>query len=469
MGAHRLSNIDYICDVKYQVSCMLEGNLDLSKKEILNLSWPVFISLIAQNLIGVVDTAFVARVGEVELGGVAMGSLVYFAIYTIGWGLASGTQIMISHRYGAQKKEEIGSVLGQSIRLLLLTAVLVMAIGFTFGPKLFGKLLSSQYVAEASIEYWTFRCLGFPFAFLSSTFRSFFVGISRTKVLTLNSVVMSIVNITFDYGLIFGNFGLPEMGVKGAALASVLAEVSSLLFYIIYINWRVDKRIFGLTKEQLFTFDKIKSKQLFNLSYYLMLQAFVSQSAWAIFFFMIESLGERSLAVASITRQLYVLFFMPLNSYGTAVRTTVGHIVGAGMVSQLQAYLRRAVQLSFGTMLAIYIFVQIFPELPLRIFTDNTDLIIAAVPTLRILATAALIASAGNMYFHAVSSSGNTRMVFIIEIINAVFYLLYGALIVYVLNGTVAMCFTVEIIYFASIAVMSYKQVGKYCKNYRAL
>lgn len=440
---------------------MKEGKIDLSTKEILRLSWPVFISLIAQNLIGVIDTAFISRVGEVELGGTAMGSLVYFSIYTVGWGLASGTQIMISHRYGAKKFNQIGRVLGQSIRLLLLAALLVVALGFLLGPKLFNSLLSSENVANSAVEYWNYRSFGFPFAFLASTFRSFFVGISRTKVLTLNSVVMSIVNITLDYGLIFGNFGLPEMGVKGAALASVIAEFSSLVFYILYTLWRLDGDFFGLNKANLIAWDKGLSKQLFGLSYYLMLQAFVSQAAWAIFFFMIESLGERQLAVASITRQLYVLFFIPLNSYGTAVRTTVGHIVGAGMIDELWSYLLRAIKLSFSTMLIFFIFVQLFPEIPLRIFTDNADLIQSSVPTLRVLATAALIASAGNMFFNAVSSSGNTRRVFQIEMLNASFYLIYGATVVYLLNGTVAMCFTVEIIYFLSIALMSYKSMKR--------
>ncbi|WP_298630272.1 MATE family efflux transporter [uncultured Porphyromonas sp.] len=440
---------------------MVEGKINLSSQEILRLSWPVFISLIAQNLIGVIDTAFVSRVGEIELGGTAMGSLVYFSIYTVGWGLASGTQIMISHRYGAKKFSQIGRVLGQSIRLLLFAALLVMALGFTLGPKLFNSLLSSENVAKSAVDYWTYRSFGFPFAFLAATFRSFFVGISRTKVLTLNSVVMSIVNITLDYGLIFGNLGLPEMGVKGAALASVVAEISSLVFYILYTLWRLDGKFFGLNRANLMVWDKGLSKKLFGLSYYLMLQAFVSQAAWAIFFFMIESLGERQLAIASITRQLYVLFFIPLNSYGTAVRTTVGHIVGAGMIDQLLDYLFRAIKISFGTMLVFFVFVQIFPEIPLRIFTDNMDLIRSSVPTLRILATAALIASAGNMFFNAVSSSGNTQRVFQIEMLNASCYLIYGGIVVYLLGGTVAMCFTVEIIYFLSIAVMSYKSMKR--------
>ncbi|MDD7437674.1 MAG: MATE family efflux transporter, partial [Bacteroidales bacterium] len=306
----------------------------------------------------------------------------------------------------------------------------------------------------------------FVFAFLSATFRSFFVGIGRTKVLTLNSVVMSIVNIVLDYGLIFGHFGLPEMGIKGAAIASVASEVSSVLFYILYIRFKVDSHTFGIDRASLLEFDRQLSKQLFNMSYYLMLQAFVSQSVWAIFFFMLESLGERQLAVASITRQIYVLLFMPMNSYGTSVRTTVGHIVGAERLSQLSFYMKRAVRLSFGTMLLIFIFIQLFPELPLSIFTDNPDLIHDAIATLRVFSLAALIASAGNMYFNAVSSTGNTKIVFQIELINTTFYLIFGAVMVYLVGASVALCFSVEIIYFLFIGIMSYRYIRQITKSY---
>lgn len=444
---------------------MIEGKINTSTSEILRLSWPVFISLIAQNLIGVVDTAFVARVGEVELGGVAMASLVYFAIFTIGWGLAAGSQIMISHRYGAKDFGSIGNVLGQSIRLLLFTALIALVLGIALGPLLLSSLLSSSNVAGFATEYWSYRVFGLPFAFLSSTFRSFFVGISRTKVLTHNSIVMSVVNITLDYGLIFGNLGLPEMGVRGAALASVLAEISSIVFFLLYIWIKIDKKLFGLTQTNIFARDRSLALGLFKLSKYLMLQAFVSQSAWALFFFMIESLGEMELAVASITRQLYVLFFIPLNSYSTVVRSTVGHLVGAGMIKEIWVYLIRAVKLSFGTILVVFLFVQLLPELPLRFFTSNEELIQASIPSLRILVLASLIASVGNMFFCAMSSTGNTRRVFQIELLNALLYLIFGAVVVYWLEGTVALCFTIEVIYFTSIALMSIRSVHRFIQS----
>ena len=65
-------------------------------------------------------------------------------------------------------------------------------------------------------------------------FRALYIGITRTKVLTVNAIVMALTNVVLDYALIFGKFGLPEMGIKGAAIASVLAEASSILFFVIY-------------------------------------------------------------------------------------------------------------------------------------------------------------------------------------------------------------------------------------------
>lgn len=434
-----------------------EGELDLSLRRIFQLSWPVMISLLAQNLIGVVDTAFIARLGEVQLGGVALAGLVYFSIYTIGFGVASGTQIMVSHRYGAKRYDEIGIVMGQSLRLLFFTALLVVAIAFASGKWLFSTLISSSEVSSAAIDYWNYRTIGYIVAFIGSAFRSFFVGITKTKVLTYNAIVMSVVNIILDYGLIFGHFGLPEMGVRGAAVASVCAELSSVIFYLLYIWRRVDNKRFGISWAIVFRHDGVLVRSLLKLSYYLMLQALLSQSVWTIFFFMIESLGERELAIASIIRSLYILLFLPVNSYGTAVRSTVGHIVGNGRPDEVIAYIWKSVILSFGTMLVVTSFVQLFPELPLRIFTDDPDLIRDSIGALRVICLAVLICSVGMMFFTSVGSTGDTKRVFIIELVNIIIYLFNAAILVYVLKASVAWCFMVEVFYYFFIGIMSYR------------
>lgn len=445
-----------LCKKRTSTSTIQENDLDLSIGHIFLLSLPVMISLLAQNLIGVVDTAFIARLGEMQLGGVALAGLVYFSIYTIGFGLASGTQIMVSHRFGAKRYREVGEVMGQSLRLLFFAAIVVVVLAYLAGPLLFRNLIRSKEVADAAIEYWNYRTIGYFFAFISSAFRSFFVGIGKTIVLTLNAIVMSVVNIFLDYGLIFGNFGMPEMGVKGAAIASVCAELASVLFYIIYIHSKVDGAKYGINWRIVFKKDSRVVRALLKLSYYLMLQALLSQSVWTIFFFMIESLGERQLAIASIIRSLYILLFLPVNSYATAVRSTVGHLVGKGMHDKVVGYIWKSVLLAFGTMLAVTTFVQFFPELPLLIFSDNLDLVHDSIAALRVVCVAVLVCSIGNMFFASVGSTGDTKRVFVIELLNIVFYLGYSAVMIYIIKGSVAACFTVEILYYITIGIMSY-------------
>lgn len=429
---------------------------DTSIPALARMAGPVVISLLAQNLIGAIDTAFLGRLGVAELGGTSIASLVYFSIFTIGFGLSSGTQIIISHKYGAGQDRSIGNVLGNSIMLLLGAALVAILIALPVGRWAFGTLLSSHMVAEAAMEYWDYRMIGFLFVFASSSMRSFFVGIGETKVLTYNSLVMSAVNILLDWALIFGHLGLPALGIRGAAIASVIAEGASLLFYIFYICHRVDRKRFGLGLRDLLRWDRGVAKSLLRLSYFLMLQALMSQSVWTLFFFMLESLGEVALGVASICRSVYNIIFISIIAYGTAVRTTTGQLMGADAADLVLPYLRRAALLSFGTALVLAGGVSLFPEEVLSIFTDDRALIAAAVPTMRVLCLAFLLASGGGMYFHAVGGVGATRKVFHIELSGNAFYLLYALATIYLAQGPVALCFSVEIFYFAIISLRSY-------------
>src|SRR3712207_9077719 len=86
---------------------------------------------------------------------------------------------------------------------------------------------SSEPIYEGTMEFLEWRIYGFFFAAVNVMFRALYIGITRTKVLTINAAVMALINVILDYALIFGNFGLPEMGIKGAAIASVLAEAGS--------------------------------------------------------------------------------------------------------------------------------------------------------------------------------------------------------------------------------------------------
>ena len=95
-------------------------------------------------------------------------------------------------------------------------------------------LITTDKSFYATYEFFTWRIWGFLFAFVNVMFRALYIGITKTKVLTMNAVVMALVNVFLDYAMIFGKCGFPEMGIRGAALASVIAEASSMLFFIVF-------------------------------------------------------------------------------------------------------------------------------------------------------------------------------------------------------------------------------------------
>lgn len=426
------------------------------KRQILHIVAPVFVSLMAQNIIGITDTAFVGRLGEVALGGVTMATMAYFCIFTLGFGLGIGTQIIVARRYGAGSYSAIGNILWHSLLMLLIAATLAIGTGLIGGETFFHSVLSSQRVATAATAYWDWRIWGFLFAFVGIVFRSFFVGIAQTKVLTYNAVVMAVVNIVLDYGLIFGKLGLPQMGLEGAAIASVLAEVSSLIFYLIYTHIVVDFKLYGLRKKLLQQFDWRLMQKTLNLSVYIMLQSLLSLSSWTLFFFMIEQLGERPLAIASIIRSIYIFLYISISAYSTAVSTTVSTKIGAGLTAQIPQYLREVAFLSLGTMLIACLITVIAPSAVLHIFTDETSLIEAAKPALYVICIALCICSVGNMYFSAVSATGASKMALIIEAATIVFYVGYSAAMTYGLQAPVHICYTVEIVYYVLIGLSSY-------------
>ncbi|MGL4781468.1 MAG: MATE family efflux transporter, partial [Bacteroidales bacterium] len=188
-----------------------------SNKEIFRISYPIFLGLIAQNIVNVTDTAFLGRVGEVELGASALAGVCYIALFMIAFGFSQGSQILIGRRNGEKKYDAIGEIFFHGVIFLMLMGVLVFAGVQAFAGDTLRSFLSSPEISDAAIRFLDVRIWGVFFVFPNVMFRAFFVGITRTKVLTANAIVMAVINIILDYALIFGNWGFPEMGIEGAA------------------------------------------------------------------------------------------------------------------------------------------------------------------------------------------------------------------------------------------------------------
>lgn len=414
---------------------------------------PILLSLVTQNIIQVIDTAFLGRVGEVELGASALAGIIYIAIYTIGFGFSMGCQILIGRRNGEQNYHQIGEIVVQGILFLLIPAVLLI-VAFKAGlADSLIRLFKSENVSRAVSDYLDWRVYGFVFAFANSTFRAFYIGISRTKVLMTNSLVMAVVNVVLDYGFIFGHWGFPEMGIGGAALASVVAEASSTFFFIVHTRKKIDLEKYGFRK---ITFTWSVIKRVLNISIYMMLQYLLSIVTWMMFFVFIENyLGERSLAVTNIVRSLYTIVTIPSHALGSAVNTMVSNTIGAARQNEVLNLIKRVAYISLFAMLAIILVVAVAARPVIHIYTNDASLINDTVAPLYVLLTSLPFYAVGTVLFSSVSGTGNTKRALLYEIITLSGYILYTWFIIVDLRLSVNWAWTTEHVYWGQLMLFS--------------
>lgn len=424
-----------------------------TNKQIWNVSYPIFLSLLAQNVINVTDTAFLGRVGEVELGASAMGGLYYICAFTIAFGFSTGSQIIMARRNGERNYREVGPVMIQGVFFLLALAGVMFVLSRLFAGDIMRVMISSDTILHATEEFLDWRVFGFFFSFVNVMFRALFIGITRTKVLTLCSVVMALTNVLLDYLLIFGHWGFPELGIKGAAIASVMAEAVSIVFYLIYTRLTVDIEKYALNRFR--SFDIALLRRVLDISIFTMLQYFISLSTYFMLFVAVEHLGQRELAVANIVRSVYIVLLIPVNSLSTATNTFVSNSIGAGRRDQVIPIIRHIAWISLGIMAVFVAFACLKPSVILSVYTNDTSLIEASIPSLYVIGGALLIGAVANIAFSGVTGTGNTRSAFVMEMVTLVFYTLFIYMFGVRLRMPVAVCFLTEVVYYVGLLVAS--------------
>lgn len=417
-----------------------------TNKEIWRVTYPIFLGLLAQNVINVTDTAFLGRVGEVALGAAAMGGLLYICVYTIAFGFSVGSQILIARRNGEGNYRAVGHIMWQGTAFSFGMAVCLLILMYFSAAPLIRLLITSDSIYGATYEFFTWRIWGFLFAFVNVMFRGLYIGITRTKVLTMNAVVMALVNVVLDYALVFGELGLPEMGVRGAALASVIAEASSLLFFLLYTYYKVDLKKYGLNRFG--QFDLSMVLRILRISCFTMVQYFLAMAIWFVFFMALERLGQRQLAVANIVRSVYVVLLIPVQALSTTANTLVSNLIGAGGSSGVVTLLHKISRMSFLIMVVCVGLCVAFPGSILSVYTNEEALLVESVSALYVVCGAMLIASLANVYFNGISGTGNTQAALVLEVFVQVFYALYIIVVGMVIQAPVDVCFTTEVIYY---------------------
>ena len=416
-----------------------------TNRQIWHIAYPILISLIMEQLIGMTDTAFLGRVGEVELGASAIAGVFYMVIFMVAFGFSIGTQILIARRNGEENYREIGALFYHGIYFQVGLAAVMFLLSYFFSPLILERIISSPAVCRAAEDYLHWRVFGAFFSFSAVIFRAFFLGTVQTKTLTLNSIVMVLSNVVFNYILIFGNLGFPALGIAGAAIGSSLAEGVSLLFFIGYTRRRIDIRKYALDRIPRFRADVLR--RMLDVSFWTMVQNFFSLGTWFLFFLYIEHLGERALAITNIVRSASGILFMVMMAFASTCGSLTSNLIGRGHADAVPGLIHQHIRLAYLFVLPLAALFALFPEVILSVYTDMADLRAASVPSLWVMCAAYLVLVPANVYFQSVSGTGNTRTALGLELTTLVIYTAYITYTILILKLDVALCWTSETVY----------------------
>lgn len=399
------------------------NQVDTTYKGILKVTAPLVIAGIAMNLVGVIDLILVTGLGEAQVGGTGNGQLLYGLLYVIGMGFTAGMQIIIGRRNGSHDYKKIGGLFFQGVYFVIAFAMVLFLFIQWVVPSLLDSLFESKNVVHYASIYMKTRGWGILFTLFNLLFIGFYVGITKTKILGYFTPFISALNIGLDLALIYGYGPFPEMGVEGAALASVISEGAGTLLFIIYTIKYVDLEKYNLSK--FIAYNWKQTKIIFEVASPIMVQNIVSIGAWFTFFVFVENLGERALAISQIIRGIYIFIMVPVFSLADAANTFVSNLMGEKNFEKVIPVVNKTLLLGLVVNAFFFTVINLYPETVLGFFTNDETVFADAIASVRVTTISMFFFTFAFVPFRTISGTGNTKTALLIETVSIGIYLAY--------------------------------------------
>jgi MATE family multidrug resistance protein len=302
------------------------GSLKSEYSKTLSLAGPVVLSQVGQLVVQFVDNAMVGRLGAVPLAGVAFGGNIFFFLFIFGIGLAMGLTPLVGEMYSQGQHRHSASFLKNSIWLYLSIGVVICALQFATIP-LFEKMGQPAEVIEQAIPYYRYLAWSIIPLMLFAAFKQFLEGVGNTRVAMAIVIVSNVVNVIFNYLLIYGKGGFPEMGAAGAGLSTLISRILTPALVIGYFFWNNSLRRY-LVFYNAQHFSRQRIRQLLAVGLPISAQMTLEGGAFALTGVMMGWFGTVALASNQIAMIMSNMAFMIVWSIGSATTIRTSHEFG---------------------------------------------------------------------------------------------------------------------------------------------
>lgn len=428
--------------------------LSYDYRTILKVASPLMLGTFIQSLVVITDASFLSRYSTISFDASGNAGLIYVTLFMGLNGLGDAAQIIMARRIGKKEESEIHEFFQSSFLVNILIASLFFLGVWYFIPDILLKYSRNIDIANEQVSFLSIRAIGFFAAAIMLTLNAYFMAIGKTWVILLSTIVFAMSNVAFDYILIFGNDFFPALGVKGAALASVIAELLTVfVLFIILIGTKEHKK-YGLFKK--ITIHYASLLRIFKVGTPLMIQGFFALATWTVFFIWIEQIGAYELTVSQNIRAIYFLAFVPIFGFGATTRTYISQYV-ENKDKTIAIKIIRKIQIL--TLLFLFIFFHgaiFYPEKLILIINPKELYLEDSVQILRIISGSILIFGLSTPLFQTVNGSGNTLATLLIELMAILIYIVAAYLLIKVYTADITIIWLVEYIYFGSLLLFSW-------------
>lgn len=409
-------------------------------RELLVLALPMMVSTASDGVMTFTDRLFLARLGPDAMNAALGGGLTFQMLTFFFIGMSGYSTALVAQYFGAGKLTKAPKVTFQAMMVVLLAWPFINALNPLVNHIFLHAHLPVGQVG-LQIDYLHILSLGAIFGLLRHVLGCYFTGIGKTRIVMTSTITALLVNVVLDYGLIFGNLGLPALGVKGAALATISGSATAVLMLLVPYFSQRNRTVYAVM--QSFRFDGRIMKKLLHFGYPAGLEFLLNFVAMFIMTLMLQSRGTEAATATTIMFNWDLVSFIPLLGIEIAVTSLVGRYMGAQRPQAAQRAASSAMRVGLiysSVVLLLFLFVpetlvRVFhPATPSQAFEDAVPLAKAMIriAAIYVLAQAYMVAMIGTL-----RGAGDTFYTMVLSVSANWAFLPLVYLTLYLLNLTV--------------------------------
>jgi len=373
----------------------------------LRLAAPLIIIHLAITGMQFADAFMVAYLGDEALAAVMPAGFAFFVLISFGWGFFTVISTFVSQSLGQKDEAACGRYTWNALWIAIIYGAVLFPIFWKIAVPFFDIMGHAPQVQAYEVVYFQVSLYGAIPNLMLMVVSNFFTGLHRTNYLLISAITGSLLNLVFNYLLIFGIWIFPELGVAGSAWGTVLATICQC-FILFALFWKTEFREKYHTATPYFEWKMIK--RLFRIGAPGGLQGVWDLFTWGIILtWMIGLFGTEPLAANTIVIRYLHLSFMPAIAMGFIVTAIVGKSIGEGQKDRANKQTYLALKVIMGYMLSIGLLYFLFRDQFILVFTDNPKVVAAGRVMLLFAAIFQLFDALVITFSHSLRGAGDTK------------------------------------------------------------